>query len=181
MIRLSFAAMLTLAACGGETPAPPPEPTPEPAPAPEPTPEPTPAPATATPAPDLAAMSEADRLAWLMTEGEKVYTTGGSGGVACVTCHQANGEGLPGAFPPLKGSGDFMGDCAKHAGIVINGLQGEIVVQGATYNGVMPPQGNLQDSEIAAVVTYERQSWGNTFGPCLPADVAAARAAGAAH
>lgn len=176
------AAAAMFAACGGETPAP--TPTPEPAvePAPEPTPEPvaapTPAPAPAgADAPDLAAMPEADALAWLMSTGENVYLTGGSGGVACVTCHQAEGQGVPGAFPPLAGSGEAMGDCAKHAGFVINGVQGELVVQGVTYNGVMPAQANLSDHEIAAVITYERKSWGNTLSHCMPSDVAAVRAA----
>ena len=69
-----------------------------------------------------------------------------------------------------------MGDCQKHAGMVINGLNGEIVVDGVTYNGVMTPQGELLDDlKIAAVLTYERNSWGNDFGDCSPADVAKAR------
>ena len=69
-----------------------------------------------------------------------------------------------------------MGDCAKHAGIVIHGLQGELVVDGTTYNGVMTAQGAmLNDLQIAAVITYERQSWGNDFGYCFPKDVAGAR------
>ncbi len=124
---------------------------------------------------DFDAMSDEEKMKTLMELGEKVYLTGGSGGVACSTCHQANGEGLPPSFPPLKGQGDFMGDCKKHAGYVINGLQGEIDVGGVKYNGVMPAQANLSDLEIAAVITYERMSWGNDYGMCSPADVAAAR------
>jgi len=124
---------------------------------------------------DLSAMSDEDKLAYLMELGEKVYTTGGSGGVACVTCHQANGEGLPPSFPPLKGAEEWMGSCEQHAGYVIHGLKGEIEVAGTKYNGVMPAQGNLSDLEIAAVITYERQSWGNDFGHCEPEAVAKAR------
>lgn len=125
--------------------------------------------------PDLAAMSDEERHAFLMKEGENVYKTGGSGGLACVTCHQENGEGLPPSFPPLKGQEEWMGDCAKHAGYVLNGMQGEIEVAGVKYNGVMPAQANLSDLEIAAVITYERNSWGNAYGDCLPEQVAAAR------
>lgn len=113
--------------------------------------------------------------AYLMELGEKVYKTG-EGGIACMTCHGAEGKGTPGAFPPLVAQKDHMGDCAKHAGIVINGLQGELVVDGVTYNGVMTPQGAmLDDVKIAAVISYERQSWGNDYGFCTPDDVKAAR------
>ncbi|MFT6162209.1 MAG: mono/diheme cytochrome c family protein [Myxococcota bacterium] len=121
-------------------------------------------------------MSEDDALAWLMDYGENVYLTGG-GGAACVTCHQANGQGVTGAFPPLAGSGDYYGDCENHAGLIINGLNGEIEVQGVTYNAVMPAQANLTDHEIAAVITYVRKSWGNDDGHCMPAQVASARLA----
>ena len=174
---------VVLAACsGGDAPTPDPAPAPAPAPAPEPAPEPEPEPepeGTDAPAAgdvDLTTMSEEDALAWMMTEGANVYTTGGSGGVACITCHQAEGQGVPGAFPPLAGAGEIMGDCQTHAGYVVHGLQGEIEVAGVTYNGVMPAQGNLTDNEIAAVITYERKSWGNDHSVCMPADVAAARA-----
>lgn len=126
---------------------------------------------------DLAAMSDDERQAFLMELGEKVYTAG-EGGIACTTCHQANGKGLPGAFPPLVGQKDHMGDCVKHAGIVIHGLQGEMVVDGATYNGVMTAQGAmLDDLRVAAVISYVRNRWGNDYGFCTPADAAAARAA----
>lgn len=126
---------------------------------------------------DLTAMGEDERQAFLMELGEKVYTTG-DGGIACTTCHQANGAGLPGAFPPLVGQGELMGDCVHHAGIVINGLSGEMVVDGTTYNGVMTPQGDmLDDLRIAAVTSYVRNSWGNDYGYCSPEDVAKAREA----
>lgn len=124
---------------------------------------------------DLSAMSEDEQKAFLMAYGEKVYLNG-EGGIACTTCHGAEGKGIQPAFPPLVGQKDHMGDCKKHADIVINGMQGELVVDGVTYNGVMTPQGAmLNDLQIAAVISYERQSWGNDFGYCFPADVAAAR------
>ena len=175
-MRAFIVATLFAAACGGSE-------APKPAEAPKPVVE---APKPAEPAPaaeakksekdtDLTAMSEDEQKAFLMKYGEKVYLTG-DGGLACSTCHGAEGKGMPGAFPPLVGQKDHMGDCKKHADIVINGMQGEIVVDGVTYNGVMTPQGSmLNDLQIAAVITYERQSWGNDFGYCFPADVAAAR------
>ncbi|MGC6491716.1 MAG: c-type cytochrome [Myxococcota bacterium] len=121
------------------------------------------------------ALSDDDKKAELMTLGKTVYETGGSGGLACQTCHQAGGEGLPPTYPPLAGALEFMGDCGTHAGYVINGLNGEIEVLGKTYNGAMPAQGNLSDLEIAAVITYERNSWGNESPMCTPDMVAAAR------
>lgn len=125
---------------------------------------------------DLAAMSEEERHSYLMGLGEKVYLTG-QGGIACTTCHQATGQGVPGAFPPLVGQKEHMGDCVSHAGLVINGLTGEMVVDGVTYNGVMTPQGELlNDLQIAAVISYARNSWGNDYGFCAPDDVARARA-----
>lgn len=124
--------------------------------------------------PDLATMSEDEQKAYLMELGEKVYL-GKTGKLACSSCHQANGEGLPPSFPPLKGALEFMKDCKTHAGWVINGLEGEIEVLGVTYNGNMPAQGNLSDLEIAAVITYERNAWGNEGDLCLPDVVASAR------
>lgn len=105
----------------------------------------------------------------LMANGEKVYNQ------VCAACHQPNGQGTPGTFPPLAGSGEFYGDPAHHVSIILKGLSGEITVQGATYNGVMPPQGALSDYDIASVATYERNSWGNNDGIVMPADVKAAR------
>lgn len=170
---LASVALLSLIACGGSEP---PKPPPKPPEAAKPKPKPTPEPKKAEPkGPDFATLGDDEKKAYLMKLGEEVYKTGGSGSLACTTCHQPNGEGLPPGFPPLKGQKEWMGDCAKHAGIVINGLQGEIEVAGVKYNGVMPAQGNLSDLEIAAVISYERNSWGNDFGHCMPDVVASSR------
>lgn len=97
----------------------------------------------------------------LMTRGEKVYTAN------CAACHQANGEGVPGAFPALKGGVITTGPVAAHLEQVINGKAG-------TAMAAFGPQ--LNDADIAAVVTYERNSWGNNKGDVVqPADVKAAR------
>lgn len=179
-MRFHMIAILGLvSACGGEQPAPEPETKAE-TKAEEPAKAKAKAKAKAQPTAeepevDLKAMSKEEREAYLMKLGEEVYTTGGSGGVACVTCHQANGEGLAPSFPPLKGAGEFYGDCVQHAGYVVNGLQGEVEILGKKYNSAMPAQAKLSDLEIAAVISYERQSWGNEDGFCLPKHAKEAR------
>jgi mono/diheme cytochrome c family protein len=106
----------------------------------------------------------------LQAHGEKVYAS------TCQACHQADGKGMAGTFPPLAGSGAFYGDAQNHARIIVHGLSGEIEVQGQKFNGSMPPQGGtFTDYDVAAVATYERLAWGNSDGPVLPADVAAVR------
>ena len=105
----------------------------------------------------------------LMARGEKVY------GEVCSACHQANGQGVPGAFPPLAGAGEFYGGPKKQAKIIVGGLSGEIEVLGTKYNSAMPPQGHLSDYDIAAVATYVRHSWGNNDGIVTPDDVKAVR------
>lgn len=118
---------------------------------------------------DLASMDDAGKKAALMELGETKYNE------ICAACHQKSGEGVPPAFPPLKGSGEFYGDAKNHATIIVKGLSGEIEVQGVKYNGVMVPHGFLSDLEIAAIATYERNAWGNNDGIVMPADVAAVR------
>ena len=105
----------------------------------------------------------------MMQLGGQVY------GQVCVACHQSNGQGLAGSFPPLAGSGEFYGEPQNMAKIIVGGLSGEISVQGTVYNSVMPPQGHLSDKEIAAVATFVRNSWGNDDGNVAPEDVAAVR------
>lgn len=105
----------------------------------------------------------------------------------CSVCHQNNGLGLPGVFPPLAGS-DFlmMAGKDKIISVVINGLSGHVKVNGEDYNSVMPPMSNLNDDEIANILTYVYNSWGNEGDTVSPAEVKAVRAgterpAGAAH
>lgn len=106
----------------------------------------------------------------LRAHGEKVYTA------ICAGCHGADGKGLGDSFPPLAGAGGFYGDGANHARIVVHGLSGPIEVLGKAYNGAMPPQGGtLSDYDIAAVVTFERTSWGNADGAITPEIVASVR------
>jgi mono/diheme cytochrome c family protein len=83
----------------------------------------------------------------------------------CIACHQTTGLGVAGAFPPLVGSKWVLGNEERLARILINGLNGPVLVKGETYNGNMPafgPNGlNLSPKKIAAVLTYIRQEWGN--------------------
>jgi len=111
-----------------------------------------------------AALASADRE-WtkdeLMTRGAEVYAT------SCAACHQAEGQGVPGAFPPLAGGAIANGaDAGAHIDIVLNGKEGTAM---AAYAGL------LNDADLAAVITYERNSWGNAASVVQPAAVKAAR------
>lgn len=89
---------------------------------------------------------------------------------ACVTCHQATGAGVPGTYPPLAGSEWVNGSEERLVRIVLHGLTGPVTVAGVQYPGTvqMPSFGqvpnsgyNWRDDQIAAVLTYVRQEWGN--------------------
>jgi putative membrane-bound dehydrogenase-like protein len=88
----------------------------------------------------------------------------------CIACHGPDGKGVPPAFPPLDGSKRLIGDPALVARIVLHGLQGPLEAGGVKYNNIMAPLGSqLGDAEIAEVLTYVRQSWGND-APAVTAD-----------
>jgi len=107
----------------------------------------------------------------LAERGEAIYQS------VCMACHQANGRGLPGAFPPLASSDWVSGDERRLALIVLHGLQGPIEVNGQPWNGVMPAQGaTLDDEKIAAVLSYVRSAWGNDSPEVTPAVVSEMRA-----
>lgn len=93
-------------------------------------------------------------------------TTNGPGasvfGNNCASCHGAQGQGTPGAFPPLANNPVVTGDANKVIGIVTSGLHGQISVAGMSYNGMMPAwKGTLTNKQIADVITYIRGSLGN--------------------
>jgi mono/diheme cytochrome c family protein len=112
------------------------------------------------------------RAEW--SSGEQLYQR-------CVSCHQLNGQGTPGVFPPLAGSEyATAANVAVPIRVVINGLSGPITVKGGEYTGVMPAYGvgvEMTDQEVADVLTYVRSSWGNTAGAVTAADVARERTA----
>ncbi len=97
--------------------------------------------------------------------------------LVCQTCHQENGEGLPNLYPPLAGSEWLNGEPEVPIAIVLHGMQGEITVKGQKFNNVMAPWASLSDAQIAAILTYERSSWGNTAAAVTAEQVAAVRAA----
>jgi cytochrome c oxidase cbb3-type subunit 2 len=108
-----------------------------------------------------------------LVKGKALFTAN------CAACHQANGEGLPGAFPSLKGD-DVVNDAdpTEQLHAVLHGLQGARV-GGVVYSSPMPPFGAaLSDADVANIVDYERSSWGNHGAPVTAEQVAALRAKG---
>jgi nitrite reductase (NO-forming) len=93
----------------------------------------------------------------------------------CAACHQADGRGIANVFPPLAKSDFLKKDTGRAIGIVLNGLSGAVVVNGQSYNSVMPPLSQLSDDQVASVLTYVIGEWGNGGGQVMPADVTAVR------
>ncbi len=94
----------------------------------------------------------------------------------CVACHQASGAGIPGVFPPLAGSEWVLGKPATLAAVVLHGASGPLTVKGGRFDGAMPAFGaQLNDAELAAVLTHIRSAWGNSAAPVDAATVAAVR------
>jgi mono/diheme cytochrome c family protein len=94
----------------------------------------------------------------------------------CSSCHQADGKGVPGAFPPLAGDPVVTGNPIAVIAIVKNGLEGRLVVNGQAYSGIMPRwKGLLSDEQIADVITYVRSSWKNRAPGVSIADVQAVK------
>ena len=91
----------------------------------------------------------------MVAGGEKVFN------MYCATCHQKDGKGASGRFPPLAGTDWVTGDKDRLINIILNGMQGNIVVNGEPYINAMPQHGFLSDQEVANVLTYIRQNFGN--------------------
>lgn len=94
----------------------------------------------------------------------------------CMTCHQVDGVGAQNMIPPLIKTDYVLGDKRQLIKILLNGLKGDINVNGDMYSGEMPSQALLKDDEIAAVVTYVRNSFGNSASPVTIKDVRRVRA-----
>ncbi len=100
--------------------------------------------------------------------GASVYQTN------CSSCHGADGQGMPSAFPPLAGNPVVTGDPAKVIKIVKSGLTGKITVKGHVFNGQMPAWGTrLSAADIAAAITYVRSTWGNSASAVTESQVSA--------
>tara|TARA_Y100000022_G_C13235209_1_gene369471 strand:+ start:381 stop:1508 length:1128 start_codon:yes stop_codon:yes gene_type:complete len=128
----------------------------------------------------IVSSSVPDWLQQQMDAGKEVYMKAAAGGGMCFTCHQPNGEGMAGQFPPLAGSDWVLGDKERLIKISMYGLMGEIEVNGVKYNNVMAPPGippgSLTDDQIANVLTYIRNDWGNSASAVSAEEVAAVRA-----
>jgi nitrite reductase (NO-forming)/hydroxylamine reductase len=105
-----------------------------------------------------------------MPAGEQVYQT------YCQACHQANGQGLPGAFPPLAKSDYLLADPKRGIAAVLNGVSGQITVNGQKFDSVMPHLNYLTDDQIADALTYVLNTWGNDGGVIVAQQVAELRA-----
>lgn len=140
------AALLALAACSRSEPA-------------------------ANPVASVASAEALEELKAQMTAGKVVFEK------VCAVCHQANGQGVPAVFPPLAGSSIVTEtDPGKIIRATLHGLQGPITVNGQTFNSVMPPQGPvLNDDDLAAALTYARNSWGNRAPAVTAESVAVVR------
>lgn len=112
---------------------------------------------------------ERDENASILKLGEIVYEQ------YCLACHQLDGSGVPGMYPPLRETEWVTGDKNTLIEVVMNGLSGTIEVNGEVYNQEMAASGFLSDEEIAAVLTYIRNGFGNDSGGVSAAEVASIR------
>jgi mono/diheme cytochrome c family protein len=127
-----------------------------------------PAPAPAAPAAAGAFVKASDDQ---MKRGAAVYAR------TCIACHQPTGMGLPPVFPPIANAPIVVGNPELPIKFILQGLMGPITVNGMTYNSMMPPVPGVSDAEIADVLTYVRQSFGNKGNPVTAEQVKAVRAA----
>lgn len=120
-----------------------------------------------TPAPVITAKNKEERMMY----GKRVFESN------CMACHQAEGQGIKGAFPPLAGSDFLNEDKTRAIDVVVHGLKGPVKVKGETFDSIMPALG-LNDEDIANVLTYVLNSWDNKGGEVTPEEVAKRRTEG---
>ncbi len=113
-----------------------------------------------------------DDLSYTFEDGKELYAK------HCLTCHQADGSGVPGMFPPLIKTDKVLGPADTLINILIYGLKGPVEVAGQTYEQEMPAVGYLTDDEIAVILTYVRASFGNNRPPVKADEVAKVRSKG---
>ena len=97
--------------------------------------------------------------------GQELYN------IYCISCHQGDGKGAEGRFPSLVGTEWVVGDKKRLINVLLNGLEGKIVVNGETWNGYMPQHSFLSDQQITDVLNYIRKSFGNEATLVLPTEV----------
>ena len=106
-----------------------------------------------------------------LAKGKALYEGPGS----CVACHLADGKGLPGSIPPLVKSSWVSRDANRLIAIALRGVEGPMLVEGHGYNSAMPPQLLFDDDKLALILTYVRNSFGNTGSAVTAAEVKALR------
>lgn len=110
-----------------------------------------------------------DDLEDSIQRGEQVYMTN------CMSCHMINGQGVAGVYPPVAGEDSLLADVNVNIDIILKGQKGEVMVNGQKYNTDMPSQEYLTDEQIADVLNYVRNSWGNKAEMILPEQVKSQR------
>ena len=113
------------------------------------------------------ASSQSSASATSLKNGQSVYIS------YCQSCHMEDGNGLPGVFPPLVKTGN-LNDPNRLVKVILQGMRGPIVVKGDTYDGEMAPT-DLTDQEVADVINYIRNTWGNKAPYLNAADIAKAK------
>lgn len=104
-----------------------------------------------------------------LLEGKILYNT------FCASCHQRDGKGDNSRFPPLVDSDWVKGDPERLIGVVLNGLQGEIIVNGTSWNGLMPKHDHLDDDAVASIISYIRKNFNNNASPVSTLQVSKVR------
>ena len=120
--------------------------------------------------PAAGAVNKGGGLKASLTRGQLVYKQ------TCLACHQADALGVQNMNPPLVKTKYVLGDKKVLVQIVLKGMTGEIEIDGETYHNVMAPHSDLSDQQVADVLTYIRNSFGNKASAISPAEVKAIRA-----
>lgn len=128
--------------------------------------------------PNLAAVTQATKAAAAgnLTKEDQVKAGQALFAGTCSVCHQSNGAGLPGVFPPLAASDYLKGDTKRLVDVVLHGMSGKVKVNGKDYDSVMPPMNQLNDDEVANILTYVLNSWNNPGGVVSKEEVRKQRA-----
>lgn len=106
----------------------------------------------------------------VIANGKKIYQQ------YCLTCHMADGAGVPNMNPPLVKTPHILGDKTRLIKVILNGLSTGEEIDGETYTNVMPPHNFLKDQEVADVLSYVRNSFGNKAAGVTAAEVKTIRA-----
>jgi mono/diheme cytochrome c family protein len=133
--------------------------------------------AAAAPAPAAAPAAPAAAGAFVKASDEQMKRGAAVYARTCIACHQPTGKGLPPVFPSISETPIVVGNPELPIKFILQGLMGPITVGGTTYNSMMPPVAGVNDQDIADVLTYVRQSFGNKGNPVSADQVKAVRAA----